>query len=225
MNHDEAVASSAADRYLLGELSPDERDRFEQHYFECSECAADVQTGAMFIDNARENFRREKAAAAAEARRTRGSWFAWLTPTFAGPAFAALALVGVVGYQHSELVALNRPQVGKVVLLRAARAASRVVQVRKGEVLHLTFDLNSTGQDVPYILTLAHAAGKVGAPIPIAPELAGSTVELSWPSQDLDPGEYNVTVRDQKGDGGNRCDVSRRRPPIDQGGNFPPRCW
>ncbi len=198
MNHNEAAANSVADRYLLGELSPEEREQFEQHYFDCPECAADVQSGAVFIDNARENFRQEKAVSAG-AHLPRRNWFAWLTPSFAGPAFAMLALVGVVGYQHSELVAMNRPHVGRVVLLRAARSASRVVQVRKGEVLNFNFDLNSTGQDAAYVLTLADAGGKVRDTVPIAPELSGSTVELSLPSQALDPGEYTLTVRDQKG--------------------------
>ena len=49
------------------------------------------------------------------------------------------------------------------------------------------------------MLTLVDAAGKVRDTVPIAPELAGSTVELSLPSQKLGPGEYTLTVRDQKG--------------------------
>ena len=54
MNHDEAIRLKAAEKYLLGELSAELRDQYEDHYFGCAECAQDVRTGAVFIDNARD---------------------------------------------------------------------------------------------------------------------------------------------------------------------------
>jgi len=53
MDHEEAVRIGAAERYLLGELTSDERDRYEEHYFGCPACAAEVRAGAAFLDNAR----------------------------------------------------------------------------------------------------------------------------------------------------------------------------
>jgi anti-sigma factor RsiW len=44
MDHDSAVESEAALRYVLGEMSQEERDRFEEHYFRCHRCTDDVQT-------------------------------------------------------------------------------------------------------------------------------------------------------------------------------------
>ena len=35
MDHSEAVQLMATERYLLGELSPDQREAFEEHFFEC----------------------------------------------------------------------------------------------------------------------------------------------------------------------------------------------
>ncbi len=54
MNHDEAIRLKAAEKYLLGELSAELRDQYEDHYFGCAECAQDIRTGAVFIDNARD---------------------------------------------------------------------------------------------------------------------------------------------------------------------------
>ena len=46
MEHQQALATKASERYLLGEMSEPERFDFEAHYFDCPECADDVRTAA-----------------------------------------------------------------------------------------------------------------------------------------------------------------------------------
>ncbi len=41
--HRAAVESMAAERYVLGEMEPAERDAFEDHFFDCAECSSDVR--------------------------------------------------------------------------------------------------------------------------------------------------------------------------------------
>ena len=48
MEHHEAVRSRAAERYVARELPPAERDAFEQHFFDCPECAQEVQFEQAF---------------------------------------------------------------------------------------------------------------------------------------------------------------------------------
>lgn len=43
MNHADTVALGAVEKYFLGELSVAERDEFEVHFFECAECASQLQ--------------------------------------------------------------------------------------------------------------------------------------------------------------------------------------
>jgi anti-sigma factor RsiW len=53
MDHKTAVRSLATERYILGELSPAERDEFEEHLSDCPECMEDVSTAEMFVANSR----------------------------------------------------------------------------------------------------------------------------------------------------------------------------
>jgi anti-sigma factor RsiW len=53
MTHDEAIRVKAAEQYALGELPQPIRDEFEDHFFDCEECALDVKAAAAFVDNAR----------------------------------------------------------------------------------------------------------------------------------------------------------------------------
>ena len=46
MNHTEAVRLKAAEKYLMGELSAELRDQYEDHYFGCAECAQDIAAGS-----------------------------------------------------------------------------------------------------------------------------------------------------------------------------------
>ncbi len=50
MSHDEALCTLAAERYLLREFDDRLREAFEEHFFDCSECAADLRAGATFLD-------------------------------------------------------------------------------------------------------------------------------------------------------------------------------
>ncbi|MBI1791626.1 MAG: zf-HC2 domain-containing protein [Acidobacteria bacterium] len=53
MNHEEALKSRWPERYALEELSADEREEFEAHFFDCRRCAEDVRAAFVFRDNAK----------------------------------------------------------------------------------------------------------------------------------------------------------------------------
>jgi hypothetical protein len=105
MDHSEAVQQMAAERYLLDELTPDAREAFEAHLFDCPECALDLRAGAAFVEEAKAqlpNLRRTLPASipirSREPKVKREWWLGWLQPAFAAPVFATLLLV--IGYQN-----------------------------------------------------------------------------------------------------------------------------
>ena len=53
MNHNEAVRENATEKYLLNELDPAVRDQFEEHLFDCQECALDLRTAATFVEQSK----------------------------------------------------------------------------------------------------------------------------------------------------------------------------
>jgi hypothetical protein len=115
MDHHEAVQTMAAERYLLGELTPELRDAYEDHLFGCAECATDVKLGAAFISHAKEILPAMSAQGASSRplkekthkKKEKRDWFSWLRPAIMAPAFACL--MAIVGYQN--LVVLPRLEV------------------------------------------------------------------------------------------------------------------
>src|SRR5512138_1647333 len=106
MTHDLATRNQAPARYLLGELSPAERDEFEEHYFDCPDCAQEVHSGAVLRANTRAVL--GEAAATAQPSSVRAvRWWQKLF-TFDGPVLApygvAAALLLVSGYQNLVVI-------------------------------------------------------------------------------------------------------------------------
>lgn len=113
MDHEMVVRDKMTEQYLLDELSPEARSEFEEHFFQCRDCAQDVRAASLFVEQSRQVLG-EAADAPTPARqrvpeKQTAGWLAWLRPAFAAPALAALLLV--VGYQN--LVTL--PQMSKAV--------------------------------------------------------------------------------------------------------------
>lgn len=134
MNHGEAIEQMAAERYLLNELTPDARDAFEKHAFDCTECALDLRAGALFVHEAKVQLP-ELVASQTESERIRSSekrsfWLSLWRPAFAVPAFAALLIV--TGYQNLVTFpalrqSANEPRLAPVAPLRSAtRGATRL---------------------------------------------------------------------------------------------------
>src|SRR6266853_3221505 len=103
MDHNEAIRLQVAVKYVLGELSQVQRDEYEEHYFDCAECAVDIKALATFADTTREVLRQERANQfAKELAPARGGWLRWLQPVVAVPAFAALLLI--IAYQNTVTI-------------------------------------------------------------------------------------------------------------------------
>jgi len=102
MEHDEAVNSQAAERYAARELTPAQRDAFEEHFFDCPECADSVRFELAFAANVRAVSREPRA----EPRRVPAGaafpekWREWLRarPAMAFSLAANLALAAGLGY-------------------------------------------------------------------------------------------------------------------------------
>src|SRR5277367_5646723 len=101
MDHSESIRLMAAEKYLLGELAPESREQFEEHFFECQECALDVRAGAALVEHSKVVLSESPAISPVRvpaAAPARPGWFAWLRPAVVVPVLAALLVV--VGYQN-----------------------------------------------------------------------------------------------------------------------------
>jgi hypothetical protein len=49
MEHKDAIETGAVERYLLEEMTEDERTVFEEHYFDCRVCAAGITEGTRLL--------------------------------------------------------------------------------------------------------------------------------------------------------------------------------
>lgn len=200
MTHSEATASNAVARYLLGELGDPERDAFEEHYFDCSACAADVRAGATLFASGR-----EVALADSAFRRFRPA--RWLAS-----GAAAAALVVVAGYQT---LVLPRMEPGPMPLLEPVQQGESfpVGEARSeqdAKIIHFdgtTPVTISVDVDRPFPRYRIELRGAGGNPLGTletrAPE--GSPAFLLRP---LPAGRYVLTILGVREDG-NRPEVVR----------------
>src|SRR5689334_19862756 len=64
IDHQDAVKSLMAERYLLGELNAGEREAYEEHLFCCDACFEQVKAGTAFVSHLRRMGAKEPVAVA-----------------------------------------------------------------------------------------------------------------------------------------------------------------
>lgn len=199
MNHHEAVERHAADRYVIGDMSPAERSEFEEHFFECSECADEIEVGVVFAANARAVLADTGYGSGAR------SGFHWFRPAYMLAAAAVLVLI--ICYQElvriprlrAELARAATPQAYPAFFLRSvARGDDQVIAIsRTAPFVGLSFDIPPTGEWTGYECDFRGAsppgaAFDITAPGPATP---GSPINVLIPTARLTSGTYTLILR------------------------------
>ncbi len=208
MDHNQAIQLQAAVKYVLGELSQVQRDEYEEHYFDCAECAVDIKALATFADTAREVLRQEKAnQLAKESVPARGGWLRWFQPIVAVPALAALLLI--VTYQNTVTIpqAKNAPSrtvteiYGQSFLLQPSdtrRGNEAIVneaplEVRPTEGFLLQLDFTPSSSFPAYLCQLQDSSGRVLQQFAVPAEKAKQELHLPIPAGLISrSGQYRV---------------------------------
>jgi Putative zinc-finger len=219
MDHDAVVRQKMTERYLLNELDPGLRDEFEQHFFDCQDCALDIRAGSDLVAHSKivlaEPSEPRTLLVATHPRPVNGEWFAWLRPAFMVPAM--VLLLAVIGYQSLVIVpglqsALQQPRVlpwasvnvgtwsgenGPTISVPQGKGFLLFVRIPPDETYsHYAMDLYGPGGRQEWSLT-----------IPIASSQATSQQD-QWPVQvpaaNREAGSYTLAVRGITAAGGTK---------------------
>lgn len=197
MEHKDAVGTKAAERYLLGEMTEDERTLFEEHYFDCRVCAADVTEGTRLLVVG--NVVAAESPQPSNVVPIRQGRFAWI-PTAAAASLIFGLLGGGAGYRiaqtqyrpTSELVRSVRIDTG----VSRAGASAEVPVVSAGD--ELRFDVEPRDEAAQYAAVVT-CGGKIQSTHGISREMAADAISLRL--GELPPGRCELVIEGVRKDG------------------------
>jgi hypothetical protein len=200
MDHQEATRVGAVERYLLDEMSARDRGEFEEHYFDCPQCAADVRFTAQFLDTARRELERDTIGGdfvggpgPPPSARKSHSPPRWM-PAFAGWAAAAMLLC-VIAYRNAPP---ERPAILSPVFLVGGNTRGGTiptVTVPTGQPLLLSVDIPTGEQYASYSCVLVTQSGAAIWSVPVTAERAKDSVPIVVPTTGLSRGNFTLVVR------------------------------
>lgn len=169
MNHQEALREMAVERYLLGELSGVSLDSFEEHLFDCPECAMDVKNGGTFIDAARTELSVPRRVAVPRVESAR-SWTSWFTsPWFLAPALSACLLI--LSFQTFVL----QPRMRREITQAQPAVLNPLILANAGP----------RGDSIPAIVAPEHGSFAVSLDVPTTGGFSGYRCSLFAPDGSL----------------------------------------
>jgi hypothetical protein len=217
MDHGLVARQRMTERYLLGELDADVRQEFEEHFFDCPDCALDVRAGASFVEQSKVLLADESRLAGTSRlaptlvptkhvpARLPGlaALLGMFKPAFAVPVMAAL--LAVLGYQNMVTYpqlrsALNTPRVMPFASLNVGSwGGGQVVSIRHGEAFMLWTRISADGYP-RHVAELYNPAGKLEWSLPIpspAPDTSPrqELYPLQVPGAQREAGMYTLVVR------------------------------
>jgi len=208
MDHETVVRQKMTEKYLLKELDPAMRDEFEEHYFDCTDCAVDVRAGALFIDQSKVVLAQKPEPISAglavpasvpvrSGRVARLSRI--LRPAFALPLMALL--LAVVGYQNLVTYPrltrqLSSPQLLPYasVNLDAAGSDAPVIRPAPGEDFLLIVRIPPVGGYTHYAAELTNPAGEREWSLTIPATPGQDRFPVRIPGAHLKSGSYTLAA-------------------------------
>jgi hypothetical protein len=203
MDHGEAVRINATEKYLLEELDPGTRDQFEEHLFDCRECAIDLRAAAAFVEHSKTvlGTPEQVPVHTPVAFSMRAGWFDWLRPAIAAPVLAGL--LAVIAYQNFVAAPLERagreePRVMPSVSLIAANTrggGAPTVEIAKGAPFLAFVDVPADNRFASYLAEFYDPVGGKQWSLPIASNAVKETLSVQIPPVRGGSGTYTLVVR------------------------------
>lgn len=197
MEHSEATEKKIAEGYVLGELLPEERDAFEEHFFGCVECAENVSDAAIVLDSLKVELQPQVIAFPSR-------WTNWWATA---ATVAAVAFGSLFGYQ--TLVTVPRlasggvAQVAQVELAEVRSgidqgSASQVTNLEAGKRFVLMLSIPPQPKVAAY-RALIRKGSRVVRSYAISAEEAKNFVPLTDPG--LGAGDYELVIQSEPDQG------------------------
>jgi len=204
MDHEQVVRNKLTERYLLHELEGEARTEFEEHFFQCSECAFDIRTASEFVEHTKIILAQPAEETAfvrdAKPRRKGFNWLGWLQPQFA--AYALAILIAVVAYQNFVTLprlhdTLRQPQSlpWAAVAVGTYGAAGPTITAQQGKNFLLFVRIPPDRKYARYTADLYNSGGGLECSLTIP----ASSVDDQWPvlipGTNRTGGGYRISVR------------------------------
>jgi hypothetical protein len=205
MDHETSISTLAAEKYILGELLPSEREQFEQHFFECPECAESVRVGFQFGESARIVFGQDAGPVAVPAYRGRlRDWFAMTRLVMLAPTAVCTAILAFSGYQNTvqipalraQVEQLARPQVlSSALLAPSSRGSVQSITISPtAHFFQLSLAVGGIAPAERYECELRADSGKSITRLPIPKLDPDANLQLLIPTADLSDGDYEAVL-------------------------------
>jgi hypothetical protein len=203
MDHNQSTNLMAVEKYLLEELTPELRDEFEEHFFDCQECALDVQATAAFMAAAKQEFKANPVPKPGRAVKGKSFSAAFWPAAVVWSALAASLLL--VAYQNllvfprlqTEVAELRTPEVLPVISLVGGNSRGGETPTATLAAQHpflLALDIPTQDRFTSYTCLLYSPSGTLAWRVSVSPQAARDTVSIRVPSTDKLPGEYTLAV-------------------------------
>ncbi len=205
MDHDVVVRHKMTEQYLLDELDPEIRDEFEEHFFDCADCAFDVHAGVLFVEESKVVLSEKTEPGSSVLPVTAAvpgipGWLAWFRPTVVVPVM--VMLLTVVAYQnlvtYPQLTSqLDSPQVLPWASVNVGTYGSEgpVIATRPGKGFLLFVRIPPEGGYSRYTAELYSPAGKAEWSLTIPAASAQDQWPVEVPGANREAGSYTLAVR------------------------------
>jgi hypothetical protein len=209
MDHTESTRLMAAEKYLLGELTLEQREEFEEHFFGCQECALDVRAGAALVEHSKVVL--AEPVAVSQVRTpvaAKPGPFAWLRPAFVVPLLAVLLVV--VGYQnlvtYPQLKQLaSSPQILPWASINVSTRGASATQIstHPGEGFHLLVNIPPDSHFASYTFDLSSPSGRLEWSRTVPATSSDEARSIYVPGANQEQGIYTLAVRGNTAANGN----------------------
>jgi hypothetical protein len=218
MEHYQATQLTAVEKYLLDELTPEAREEFEEHFFDCQECAVDLRATDAFITAAKHEFTTHPIPiAVAGNSRKRALASCWVSAV-AWSALAASLLV--IAYQNvmvfpqlkNQIAELKAPEILPAISLVSGNSRGGqhpAAEIDAARPFLLQLDIPTQDRFSSYTCLLYSPSGSLSWRTEVSVQAAKDTVLLRVPPSGGPAGEYTLAIQGNLSGGGTPVDLAR----------------